>query len=353
MYGSERNCRLCIDHRNTETERLITTIYTTKVKIGTLNQNTCTGAGVVDTKRGQFTQAKMEQDQKSETQMNEGNIFYFIFNIPPGIIDLSLFYIILSNVHSLGVTIAVVLLINDAGHRDGSSNLADFSILASCFRSLNEFVTVYTARNKSIRVGEDFAEGSVDDNRGDKTIEPVKAVHVEDALADGNAGVNAVCKSWKVGSDSNDKCNSSSPVDTVVITITSPRAVESWYVKVLVFNEPEIGGHDSGHWGKEYSISTHEGEEGISRAENLPWNNNPATDKGGNDTSALDIDVFRAEDSKIIGSRDGIGGDVGSNLRNIPGQSREESCSTSSGAHGEPLADDGERVPHVFSENDV
>lgn len=89
---------------------------------------------------------------------------------------------------------------------------------------------------------------------------------------------------------------------------------------MLILDQPVIAGHDTGDWCKEDCVAPHEIKEGSSRAENLPWNDDPATNNSCNDATPEDVDVFGAENGKVICSTDGIGRDVSSDLSDVPGE---------------------------------
>lgn len=58
------------------------------------------------------------------------------------------------------------------------------------------------------------------------------------------------------------------------------------------------------------SITTEEVEQDRSRSLNLPRSCSPSSQDGRDERSSLDIYVFREEESEIVGTGDGVGGDV-------------------------------------------
>lgn len=124
--------------------------------------------------------------------------------------------------------------------------------------------------------------------------------------------------------------------------------VESRNIDILFLDEPIVGCDDTSHWCKENGVAAHEGEECRSGTEDFPGNDNPSTYNSSDDTAAPDIDVFGEQNSQIVGSGDGIGGDICTNLGNIPTETSEERGSPSTRVI-EPFCADVEGIPNVLS----
>lgn len=122
---------------------------------------------------------------------------------------------------------------------------------------------------------------------------------------------------------------------------------------MLSMNDPVIGTENTSNRSKEDGISTHERQECLCGAENLPWDNYPSSDDGGDDTSTFDVDVFREEDSQVVGGGDGVRGDVRSDLGDVPGCCGEEGCGTTAVSHIKPFGDDFKRVPDQCAVDDA
>ena len=187
-----------------------------------------------------------------------------------------------------------------------------------------------------------------------ETKQPVKRVQVLRACHDVyRVPRNGICQTGEIRADGDAERDQSAPVDTIPVSVSSIGIVESWDIDVLFLDEPVVGGEDTGDRGEEHSVSTHESEECICGFEDLPWNQDPATNDRGNDTPTLDVNKPREEDSQIVGSRDGVGGDICTNLCNVPRCSSEKGCCSSSMSISQPLFNDHERIPDQLPINNL
>jgi hypothetical protein len=69
---------------------------------------------------------------------------------------------------------------------------------------------------------------------------------------------------------------SSAPVDSIVVAIPAVPTVQTWNVYASLFDEPVVGGHDSGDRTQEYCKTGHEVQQGSCGVHDLPWNHDPA-----------------------------------------------------------------------------
>ena len=96
------------------------------------------------------------------------------------------------------------------------------------------------------------------------------------------------------------------PVDPMPIAITSMRIVQCRYVEHLLLDDPVVRDYNSCNRCKEDRVATHEREEGRCGGENLPRDDDPASDDGSNDAASIDVDPLREENCEIIRSRDTV-----------------------------------------------
>ncbi len=122
---------------------------------------------------------------------------------------------------------------------------------------------------------------------------------------------------------------------------------------MLFFDEPVIGCKDTGDGSEENGVSAHEGKECFCRARDLPWNDNPASNDGGDHATSFDVDEAWEEDCQIVCGRNGVRCDICSDLGDVLGCSGEESCCSTAVTHLKPLGDDIERVPEKLAVNDT
>lgn len=120
-----------------------------------------------------------------------------------------------------------------------------------------------------------------------------------------------------------------------------------------LLDEPVISGHDAADGGEEDGIAAHESQERLRGAQDLPRHEHPAGDNGRDHAAALDVDPAREQDRQVVGGRDGVGGDVGADLGDVPRQGGEEGGAPAAAAHVQPQRDDVEGVPHVLAGEDL
>lgn len=118
---------------------------------------------------------------------------------------------------------------------------------------------------------------------------------------------------------------------------------------MLLFHQPIICHENSRDGCKEDRVSVHKGQESGGTRQNLPRNQHPTSDQSRNHTSSPNIDPSWKEDSQIIGSRDGISGNVCPDLCDIPRKGGKEGGASPTGSVIQPKGDDVQWVPEVFS----
>jgi hypothetical protein len=219
---------------------------------------------------------------------------------------------------------------------------------------IQEFMPIHGGLDQGFLVGKYLADDGVDDNGRNEAVEPVKAVHVLGTLADSSVGVNGLCQSWKIGHHGNEEGDGRAPVDTGIVAVTALGIVQGWNVQLLAANKPVVGNHDTCNWREEHGVSSHKGEEGACGRQDLPWYNDPSANHGRDDAAALDVDVFGKENSEIVGGGDGVCGNVGSDLSNVPAEGSKEGSGTAAARSTvHPVINDVERVPQEVSVDDV
>lgn len=134
--------------------------------------------------------------------------------------------------------------------------------------------------------------------------------------------------------------------------VSSVGIIERWHVDVLFLHKPVITCHYSRDGSKEYGVATHESEECGGGGKDFPRDDDPATDDGGDDAAALDVDIAGKEDCQVICGGDGVRSNVGTDLSDVPGSSSEKGSCPPAVAAIEPFGDDIERVPDEFSIDD-
>ena len=121
---------------------------------------------------------------------------------------------------------------------------------------------------------------------------------------------------------------------------------------MLFLHHPIIRTQYPRNRGEEHRISTHERKERLRRRQDFPRHDDPASDDGGDDAAALDVDPSGEEHGEIIGGGDGIRGDVSADLGDVPARCGEEGGCSSAGAVFEPFGDDVEGGPDFFPVDD-
>lgn len=130
------------------------------------------------------------------------------------------------------------------------------------------------------------------------------------------------------------------------------RVIEGWDIVVLLFDKPVIRHEYSRDGGQEDGVPVHEGQESGGTRQNLPRDQYPSSDQSRNHASSPNVDPSWEEDSQIIGSRDGISGNVCPNLCDIPCKGGKEGGASPTGSVIQPKGDDVQWVPEVFSSKD-
>lgn len=155
--------------------------------------------------------------------------------------------------------------------------------------------------------------------------------HVVDVLC----ASDTFCEAWvdlcghagDVGDDGDEECDNGAPVSAgFVVPVAAAGLVEGGDVDVLALDDPVVGTHDCGDGGEEDAQTRHEGEEGRGGVNDLPGDHDPGCCDCGDDHTAADVDVFWEEGGHVVGTGDDVGGQVGTDLSNDPGEADEE-CS--------------------------
>ena len=85
-----------------------------------------------------------------------------------------------------------------------------------------------------------------------------------------------------------------------------------------LLDDPEIG-RENGRDGCEEDAETgHESQQGGSGVDDFPGNHDPPGCHGGDDYSAADVDVFWKEGGHVVGARDDVCGEIGTDLGDDP-----------------------------------
>lgn len=87
---------------------------------------------------------------------------------------------------------------------------------------------------------------------------------------------------------------------------------------MLAFDKPVVRSDDSSEGGEENGISSHEGQERAGRAQDLPWDDDPASDDSCYDAAALDIDISWEKHCQVVRSGNRVCCNVGAYLSDIP-----------------------------------
>lgn len=113
----------------------------------------------------------------------------------------------------------------------------------------------------------------------------------------------------------------------------------------------EVVAHENRcHGPQKDGVASDESKERRSGFEDLPGDKRPATDKGCEQLAAADVDVLGGEGHEIVGSTDGVCGDVDAEGDDDQADGAECSGSTSAaGARLHPQADDLDGVPDDFT----
>ena len=164
---------------------------------------------------------------------------------------------------------------------------------------------------------------------------------------------NTVSQTGQIRRHGNKKREERTPVDAVPVRIPAIRVIQRRDIDILFLNEPVIGSQDARDGSEEDGVAAHESEEGFRGRQDLPGDDDPATDEGGDNAAALDVDVAREEDREVVGGGDGVCGDVRANLGDVPTCRCEESCGSTAVAAREPFGDDVKGVPDQCSVNDA
>ena len=197
---------------------------------------------------------------------------------------------------------------------------------------------------------EDVAERRVEDDGRHKPEKPVEGVQVLGALRDVRAvGVDGEGETRKERAHGGEEGDGGARVDAeLVVPIPPMGVVKCRDVDVPTLDEPVVRGDDAGHGGEEDGIAAHEVQEGLGGREDPPRHNDPTANDRGNHTAALDVDVSGKHDGHVVGGGDGVCGDIGADLGDVPAQGRKEGrCSATSVV--QPMCDDVQGVPQVFA----
>lgn len=147
----------------------------------------------------------------------------------------------------------------------------------------------------------DETQHRVHEDADHEAVEPVEGVQVFCAHGGLGVVVDAVGQSREVGAHCKEESDHGTPVDAaLVVPVSSTRVVQSGDIDVLSLDDPVVGGDDACHRSQEDGIAAHKCEECGGRVEDLPRNNDPSADDGGNDASTLDVDVSREQHSQIV-----------------------------------------------------
>ena len=114
---------------------------------------------------------------------------------------------------------------------------------------------------------------------------------------------------------------------------------------MCALDNPVVGTHDCGDGGEEDTQTRHEGEEGGGGVDDLPGDHDPGCCDCGDDHTAANVDVLWEEGGHVVGTGDDVGGQVGTDLSNDPGEADEECSCAARGAF--PLCGESERIPDV------
>lgn len=104
----------------------------------------------------------------------------------------------------------------------------------------------------------------------------------------------------------------------------------------IPFLDKEIVGHENRrHGAKEDGVASKKGDKGLRGSENLPRDKCPAPDKGSEQLAPTDVDVLWRKRHEVIGSADGVCGDV--DAESNDDQSNGTKCSGGTSAMGARL----------------
>ena len=93
---------------------------------------------------------------------------------------------------------------------------------------------------------------------------------------------------------------------------------------MLFPHHPVIHREDPRNGCEENGIPAHEREEGLGRADYFPGDDDPSSDDSGDDASALDVNVAGEKNREVVCGADGVCGDVGADLCDVPRGGCEE-----------------------------
>lgn len=150
---------------------------------------------------------------------------------------------------------------------------------------------------------EEFVEHNVDEDGAGEAVQPTEAVQVLGSSRDDTIAVDAVSKAREVRPHGEEECNESLPIDAVEVSIAAIWIVECWNVYLPSFDDPVIRRDETSDRREENRVAAHEREECRCGVENLPWDNDPTTHDGRDDTTAKDVNPTREEHSQVVGSR--------------------------------------------------
>lgn len=94
------------------------------------------------------------------------------------------------------------------------------------------------------------------------------------------------------------------PVDAVEVSVAAVWIIQGRHIDLPPFDDPVVRGHNPGNWREEDRIATHECEECMCGAQDLPRDDHPTAYDGGNDTSTENVATAREKDSEIVGGGD-------------------------------------------------
>lgn len=148
-----------------------------------------------------------------------------------------------------------------------------------------------------------------------------------------------------------EECHHGAPITPKFrrVPVHAVEVVHIGHTHIPVSHDVVIRNEDGCHRAQEDGVATEEGEEFRGRGEDLPGDEGPGTDNGGEKLAAANVDVARREGHEVVRGRNGVGRDVdaeGDDDEAYRGEGGGSAAPVRTGVH--PHVDDVDGVPHYF-----